>query len=70
MSWISTPEKDVSFEHCGRPAYWEGEQVICSKCQETMTDPKCPRCGIASPSVLLDQDNEPYLCDDCWNEDA
>ena len=31
--WVSTPDKDISFEHCGRPAYWQGEQVYCSKCQ-------------------------------------
>lgn len=31
--------------------------------------PKCPRCQKRSPSVLLDNDGEPYMCDECW-EDA
>lgn len=30
---------------------------------------KCPRCSKADPSVLLDQDGDPYLCDSCWNDD-
>lgn len=29
---------------------------------------KCPRCGDLDPSVLLDNDGEPYMCDDCWEE--
>ena len=36
--WVYTPEKDSSFEHCGQPAYWEGEDVYCSKCQELLED--------------------------------
>lgn len=36
--WQHSPELDVSFAHCGRSAYWEGEQVFCSKCQEELTD--------------------------------
>jgi hypothetical protein len=36
--WVSTPDKDISFEHCGRPAYWEGDQVYCSKCQEMLDE--------------------------------
>lgn len=36
--WAFTANKDISFEHCGRPAYWQGEQVVCSKCQEVMSD--------------------------------
>lgn len=31
--WVLTPDKDVSWEHCGRPAYWEDGEVYCSKCQ-------------------------------------
>jgi len=36
--WVMTDEKDISFEHCGQPAEWHGEAVICSKCQEVLTD--------------------------------
>ena len=36
--WVYTPDKDISFEHCGRPAYWEGEEVYCSKCSARLTD--------------------------------
>ena len=38
-SWVFTPDKDISFEHCGRPAYWEGERVFCSKCNEEYVEP-------------------------------
>jgi len=34
--WLFTPEKEISFEHCGRPAYWEEEDVFCSKCSEML----------------------------------
>lgn len=38
--WEVRPEMDISFWHCGRPAYWDGDlddsDVICSKCQEIM----------------------------------
>ena len=30
---------------------------------------KCPRCLKIDKTVLLDNDNEPYLCDDCWEDD-
>jgi hypothetical protein len=36
--WIETPEKDISFEHCGRAAYWEDDELYCSKCQEKLED--------------------------------
>lgn len=36
--WIMTEHKDISFEHCGVPAYWEGDDVYCSKCQEKLED--------------------------------
>jgi hypothetical protein len=36
--WVHTPDKYISFEHCGRPAYWESDQVYCSKCQEMLPD--------------------------------
>lgn len=29
---------DVSWEHCGRPAYWEGYEVYCSKCQTQLKE--------------------------------
>lgn len=28
----------------------------------------CPRCRQADPTVLLDSEGEPYLCDSCWND--
>ncbi len=34
--WLFTPEKEISFEHCGRPAYWEEEDVLCSTCSEIL----------------------------------
>ena len=37
-TWISTEEKDISWEHCGRPAYWENGETYCSKCQEELDD--------------------------------
>lgn len=44
--WVFTEGKDVSFEHCGQPAYWEGEEVFCSKCQEQMPESlPCNNCG-------------------------
>ena len=41
--WVFTPDKDISFEHCGRPAYWETEGVFCSKCNVRMSD-RCKIC--------------------------
>lgn len=29
----------------------------------------CPRCNTRDKSVLLDGDGEPYLCDQCWEDD-
>ena len=37
---------------------------------KTIEKNKCPRCLETKPDVLLDQEGEPYLCDDCWNEDS
>lgn len=34
--WVMTEEKDVSWEHCGIPAYWCGDSVYCSKCLEML----------------------------------
>jgi hypothetical protein len=38
IGWVSTENKEISFEHCGRPAYWEDENVFCSKCGEELPD--------------------------------
>ena len=32
--WAATPELDISFQHCGKPAYWDNGEMYCSKCQE------------------------------------
>jgi hypothetical protein len=32
MSWTITDHLDISFQHCDRPAYWENDEVYCSKC--------------------------------------
>jgi len=37
-NWVLTEEKNISFEHCNRPAYWENENVYCSKCGEELPD--------------------------------
>ena len=50
--WVCTPDKEISFEHCGRPAYWEGEDVFCNKCNEKLTDT-----GHTDP--------DGFLCVDC-----
>jgi hypothetical protein len=34
--WERNEQADISFWHCGQPAYWEGDDVYCSKCQEKM----------------------------------
>jgi hypothetical protein len=36
--WVFVEEKDVSWEHCGRPAFWEGESVVCGKCLASLFD--------------------------------
>jgi hypothetical protein len=36
MSWVFREDRDVSWWHCDRPAYWEGDNVFCSKCQEEL----------------------------------
>jgi len=44
MSKWEVIDGDVSWQHCGRPAYWdydtdtEDMEVYCSKCQEMLTD--------------------------------
>jgi zinc-ribbons len=45
--WVFTPDLDISFQHCNRPAYWEGGEVYCSKCQVQLEDEElCDECGI------------------------
>jgi hypothetical protein len=36
--WTMVAHKNISWEHCGRPAYWEGDDVYCSKCQSPLID--------------------------------
>ena len=31
---------------------------------------RCPRCRIESETVLLDQDGDPYICNECWEEEV
>jgi Zn finger protein HypA/HybF involved in hydrogenase expression len=37
-AWESKEDAEISFWHCGRPAYWENDDVYCSKCQSKMED--------------------------------
>ena len=30
---------------------------------------ECPRCQTKSATVLLDTYGDPYLCDECWEND-
>ena len=34
--WLFTPDKDVCYEHCGVQAFWENDEVYCSKCLEML----------------------------------
>jgi hypothetical protein len=60
--WVSTPDKEISFQHCGRPAYWEGDDVFCNKCNEELTDTEptepdgwlCVECAYRSEGVHED----------------
>lgn len=36
--WVKREAADISWEHCGRPAYWCGESVYCSKCQSALDE--------------------------------
>ena len=55
--WEFNETLDVSWEHCGRPAYWQGEHVFCSKCQESM-EPE-PTCAWSFAG---------NNCPDCWGD--
>jgi hypothetical protein len=62
--WKYTPELDISFQHCERPTYWQGEEVVCSKCQEVMPESvfTCEHCGdgLATETFKTEQ-----VCPDC-----
>jgi hypothetical protein len=32
MSWVMTDYLDISFQHCNRPAFWDNDEVYCSRC--------------------------------------
>lgn len=32
-AWELKEDSEVSWWHCGRAGYWEGQEVYCSKCQ-------------------------------------
>ena len=36
--WVMREALDISWEHCGRPAYWEDDKVYCSKCQTSLDE--------------------------------
>jgi len=36
--WELKEDSDVSWWHCGRPSYWESEEVYCSKCQTKLEE--------------------------------
>ena len=36
--WQVREEMDISFWHCDRAGYWEGEDVFCSKCQTKLEE--------------------------------
>ena len=35
-NWELKEEMDISWWHHGSPAYWENDEVYCSKCQERL----------------------------------
>jgi hypothetical protein len=37
-NWEVKEDAEISFWHCGRPAYWEGQDVYCSKCQTKLEE--------------------------------
>ena len=36
--WELKEDSDVSWWHCGRSGYWEGQDVYCSKCQTKLEE--------------------------------
>jgi hypothetical protein len=65
-SWKYTPELDISFQHCERPAHWQGEEVVCSKCQQVMPESvfTCEHCGDGLATETLETTGE-KVCPDC-----
>jgi hypothetical protein len=37
-NWELKDDQDISWWHCGRPGYWEDDEVYCSKCQAKLED--------------------------------
>ena len=37
-NWEMKEDSDISWWHCGRAGYWEGDDVYCSKCQTKMQE--------------------------------
>jgi hypothetical protein len=38
--WVTYEDREISFWHCDRAGYWEGQEVYCSKCQTKLEEPK------------------------------
>jgi hypothetical protein len=39
MIWQVFEDREISFWHCNRPAYWlDSGEVLCSKCQEQLPE--------------------------------
>jgi hypothetical protein len=36
--WELKEDSDISWWHCGRSGYWEGQDVYCSKCQTKLEE--------------------------------
>jgi hypothetical protein len=58
--WVFREGFDVSWEHCGRSAFWEGADVVCSKCQEVMSD-LVGRCGHVVV-ICPNGEGDPFAC--------
>jgi hypothetical protein len=52
--WVSTPDLDISFQHCGRPAYWEGDEVFCNKCNEQLPPEVVPPAVEFAAAICVD----------------
>jgi hypothetical protein len=37
-AWVLREDQDISWWHCDRAGYWEGDNVYCSKCQDMLSD--------------------------------
>lgn len=38
--WVVTEHLDISFQHCNRPAFWDNDEVYCSRCGEVLDENK------------------------------